>query len=1295
VDKARLTPEENRITYDRGDVVEWYVNDTRGLEQGFTLAVPPEELPGWRTSRKETEALWATTSGARKRPSPPTREAGVPERNGTHESLLIAFELTGNLAPHVVADGSAIEFLTPAGVHALRYGKLEVEDASGRNLPARMEAGGERGHMWVHLLVEDQEAVWPLVIDPLVTLGWTAEGDQESATFGISVGTAGDVNGDGYSDVIVGAERYDHGQDDEGRAFLYYGSVSGLELAPAWAAESDQAGAHFGSSVGTGGDVDGDGFFDVIVGADDYTSPAVSEGGAFVYHGSALGLAADPDWTAEGGQAFARFGGAVATAGDVNADGFADVIVGAPRYADPEADEGRAYLFYGSALGLEAAPAWTAEGDLVGAYFGHAVGTAGDANGDGFADVIVGAYGYSSPENNEGRIYVYHGSAGGLGPTADWTDEPDAADQNLGYSVGTAGDVNGDGYADVIVGAPLADAAAGRAYLYRGSAVGLGPAPYRTLPPPVPGAMMGWSVGTAGDVNGDGYSDVIVGLYNYTLDADGEGAAVIYAGSPNGIGLIPSWGQSPGEEDVHYGASVATAGDVNGDGFSDVIVGAPWVDAELLDEGRAYVYLGSAEGPTYVLDWIAQAEGNQAEAQFGFSAGSAGDVNGDGYSDLIVGAPFFDSGEEDEGRAFVYHGSADGPSLAADWTAEGDQANALFGFSVGTAGDVNGDGFSEVIVGAPLFSNPEVGEGRAFVYHGSPAGLALGPSWTVESDQPTALFGISVATAGDVNGDGLSDVIVGAHRYDNPEVDEGRAFAYYGSAAGLEAAPFWTAESDQDGATFGLSVGTAGDVDGDGFSDVIVGAPRLDTAFDDSGGAYVFFGSAGGLALGWSASPGLAEDFFGYSVATAGDVNADGFSDVIVGAPYRDSGAVVDAGSAYVYHGSEFGLPVAEDWREDNDSAGDLFGISVASAGDMNGDAYSDVIVGAITHWWFTAGVARVYLGEGAGLGGDPAWELEPGNFASGDFGYVVAPAGDVNGDNFSDLIVGAPLLDNPELDEGKAYLFYGGGGDGLDLIPRQFRSDGAAMISLLGISDSEDSFRLRLLGRTPAGRGLVRMESEAVPLWFPFNGAAISRTEFMDTGAPGPNGSVLDEFDVSVVGPLVGEPYKWRVRLKRTDPFFPGTRWFSLPYNAPTETDLRIPGVDEDGDGVSVDAGDCDDSDPGVFAIPSPIEIISVEPIMGGYRVTWIDQVPMAGPATVYDAFSGLVSLLGAGGDFSTGSCLVPALSVAWYDALGPDPPPGDAQYLMFRAKNSCGTGGYGTAGRDAGASQSQGPCP
>jgi hypothetical protein len=398
------------------------------------------------------------------------------------------------------------------------------------------------------------------------------------------------------------------------------------------------------------------------------------------------------------------------------------------------------------------------------------------------------------------------------------------------------------------------------------------------------------SVASAGDVNGDGYGDVIVGAYLFDNGQTDEGRAFVYLGSASGLSVAAAWTAESDQANAQFGTSVGSAGDANGDGYGDVIVGAPNFDGVQTAEGRAFVYLGSASGLSAANAWTA--ESDQADAWFGFSVASAGDVNGDGYGDVIVGVYRFDNGQTDEGRALVYLGSASGLSPAAGWTAESNQTNGFFGGSVASAGDVNGDGSDDVIVGAYAFTNGQTAEGRAFVYLGSASGLSTAAAWTAESNEVAAFFGLSVASAGDVNGDGCGDVVVGASNVGNGQTGEGRAFVYLGSASGLSTAAAWTTESDQAYANYGISVASAGDVNGDGYGDVIIGANVFDNGQLDEGRAFVYLGSATGLstAAAWTAESDQAFSYFGTSVASAGDVNGDGYGDVIVGADRFDNG---------------------------------------------------------------------------------------------------------------------------------------------------------------------------------------------------------------------------------------------------------------------------------------------------------------------------------------------------------------------------------------------------------------------
>lgn len=431
-----------------------------------------------------------------------------------------------------------------------------------------------------------------------------------------------------------------------------------------------------------------------------------------------------PAWTAESNQSSAWFGVSVGSAGDVNGDGYADVVVGANFFDNGEVEEGRAFVYHGTANGLEPSPAWTAESDQVNAQFAVSVAGAGDVNGDGFSDVIIGAYGYDNGQDAEGRVYVYLGSKTGLESSAGWVIEGDQAGAELGWSVACAGDVNDDGYADVIVGAGGFDNPQpneGRAYLYLGSASGLGVAPAWTVESDQPNAFLGNSVAGAGDINGDGYSDVIVGAYLHSDGEFQEGRALVFHGSSSGLASSAAWAAESNQVQSYFGNSVSGAGDVNGDGYADVIVGAWSYDNGQVDEGRAYVYLGSSSGLGTSAAWTA--EGEQPEAFFGASVASAGDVDEDGYSDVIIGAFRYHNGEADEGQSSVYHGSATGLSPAAAWAAESDQSGAQFGVSVGGAGDVNNDGYADVIVGAWGYDGGQVDEGRAYAYLGGAGGL--------------------------------------------------------------------------------------------------------------------------------------------------------------------------------------------------------------------------------------------------------------------------------------------------------------------------------------------------------------------------------------------------------------------------------------------------------------------------------------------------------------------------------------------------------------------------------------------
>jgi hypothetical protein len=405
-------------------------------------------------------------------------------------------------------------------------------------------------------------------------------------------------------------------------------------------------------------------------------------------------------------------------------------------------------------------------------------------------------------------------------------------------SWGTTLDVDGDGCADIAIGAGDDQLSGpGHVYLYAGSTSGF-PAsnvvPTNTLTGPSTGSAFGSSVASAGDINGDGYSDLIIGAYGV---ANATGAVYIYLGGPGGLASTAAAVVSgPDGSGGSFGQSVASAGDVNGDGYADVIIGAP---GATMFTGKAYVYFGGPVGATGAMLTLGHSLLGSAGTytEFGASVASAGDVNGDGFPDLLVGAY---EAASDNGQAYLYMGGVSFPGTPVTLT--GPVANGFFGRSVAGAGDVNGDGYAEVVVGAYGGTNFT---GAAYVYSGSSTGLKTTPL-TLASPGSESQYGLSVASAGDVNGDGYGDVVVGA---DGANSEQGGVYVYLGSSMGLATAPAASPDSAPVGAYadgyFGSSVASAGNVTCGTYSSLIVGAPG---ALNLVGAAYLFLGGSSGLS---------------------------------------------------------------------------------------------------------------------------------------------------------------------------------------------------------------------------------------------------------------------------------------------------------------------------------------------------------------------------------------------------------------------------------------------------------------
>ncbi len=1097
------------IVYQHSDAVERYSNSERGLTQQLILSRAPSADPAAATINLKTNL--------------------TPTLNGSNQSIALS---------------------SAAGVHVLDYTIRSIYDAEGQALPVQLRLAGAASSPTLRLALPTT-ARYPLTVEALIsTPDWSIEGTQQDTRLGTAVDTAGDVNGDGYSDVIIGAPLYDAGAGDEGRVLVFYGSASGLASTPDWLSDGSVPMGQFGYSVGTAGDVNGDGYSDVIIGAPMIGSPDSTGGAAEIYYGSADGLSAEPDWSLGNQLGLSLAGYSVGTAGDVNGDGYSDVIISLAVTTQP----GRVGVYYGSSAGLGASPDWSAVGLNVNDGFGYSVGTAGDVNGDGYSDVIIGApYRDNGGSIQAGHVDVYYGSAQGLLAQPAWSVTGATGDTWLGYAVSTAGDVNGDGYSDVIVGAPHDGATdQGQALIYFGGALGLSTTPDWSVTDSQPNAQIGQSIGTVGDVNGDGYSDVIVGAPVTAIPP--YGVARIYYGGHMGVAEAPISTIVSDERLIGPAMSIGTAGDVNGDGYSDIIIGRPFANGTTeVQVGRAAVYLGGPRALSEAAVW--SVESAQQSAQLGTVVATAGDVNGDGYSDVIIGAPFYDAGAGDEGRVLVFYGSASGLASTPDWLIDGSVPMAQFGYSVASAGDVNGDGYSDVIIGAPVYLSGQ-SVGHVEVYVGSAAGLASTPAWSATSDQGLTALGWSVGTAGDVNGDGYSDVIIGAPEYQD---QRGRIEVYYGTAGTLANTPTWSAVGAHSGAQLGSSVGTAGDVNGDGYSDVIAGALGYSQDQAEEGQVLLYYGSTSGLesTAAWSFESDQANAQLGWSVGTAGDVNGDGYSDVIVGIGRYDTPSN-DAGRAQVFYGAASGLSSMANWTIDGDQSAALFGIAVGTVGDVNGDGYSDVIIGAPQYASELAGAGRatLYLGAASGLAVAPSWAIT-GTQAGAVLGTAVGTAGDVNGDGYSDVLVSAVGYSNAQTFAGQVQLFYGNAAAGRAVRPQQLKPNGQTPIAPLGLTTAMDAFQLRVLAHTPLGRAPVRLEWQVAPLGSAFDAPAAHSgvgpwTDVLTTGVA---------LTQPITGLLSDTPYHWRVRLRYQAGSVLGqtaSRWVHLPWNGWRETDLR-----------------------------------------------------------------------------------------------------------------------------------------
>ena len=425
------------------------------------------------------------------------------------------------------------------------------------------------------------------------------------------------------------------------------------------------------------------------------------------------------------------------------------------------------------------------------------------------------------------------------------------------------------------------------------------------------------------------------------------------------------------------------AGDVNGDGFDDLIIGARFEASAGTDAGASYLVLGPVSGTMNLSTADAKLTGEAASDTSGISVDSAGDFNNDGFDDLLIGSQYNDGGNTDAGAAHIVFGPVTGTvSLTtADVDLTGVSSNDLAGRSVAGLGDVNSDGYDDVLIAAQQADvDSNANSGTVYLVYGNTTSSSLsaaGATLTGVTAQDYA--GYWVAAGGDTNGDGNADLLIGAYRADpSSTTNAGSAYLLQGPVTGTvslsTANATFNGEAANDQA--GSNLDGAGDVNNDGYDDVLIGSQHHDSnSNSESGAVYLALGPFSGTLNLSSANAKLtgdaAEDFAGRAIAAAGDVNGDGYDDIAIGAKKGDGAAdgAANAGDTFLMLGPITGTASLStaDAVFYGETAGDESGIAVSSAGDVNNDGATDLLIGAYLEATngSQAGAAYLILGGG------------------------------------------------------------------------------------------------------------------------------------------------------------------------------------------------------------------------------------------------------------------------------------------------------------------------------------------